>query len=109
MPKVAAAASMERRWTLADDLTGRLRFDASYAGLARSAFNSGNADYLKMGGYATFGLSLGLEARAWTVDLAVDNLLDRAGRASAARNASGPIEYFGAAPRTVRLNLERRF
>lgn len=109
VPKVAAAASMERRWTLAKGLTGRLRLDGSYAGLARSAFNAENADYLKMGGYALFGLSVGLERDAWTADLAVDNLLDRAGRASAGRNTSGPIEYFGVAPRTVRLSLERRF
>ncbi|HWT52488.1 MAG TPA: TonB-dependent receptor [Caulobacter sp.] len=109
VPKVAASASMERRWALAGDLAGRLRLDGSYAGLARSAFNAGNADYLKMGGYATFGASIGLEARAWTADLAIDNLLDRAGRANAARNTSGPIEYFGVAPRTVRLSVERRF
>ncbi|USQ94162.1 TonB-dependent receptor [Caulobacter sp. RL271] len=62
-----------------------------------------------MGGYALFGLSLGLESNAWTADLAVDNLLDRAGRATAARNTSGPVEYFGVAPRTVRLSFERRF
>lgn len=109
VPKVTAAASMERRWSLGDDLTGRLRFDGSYAGIARSAFNAGNADYLKMGGYATFGVSLGLEADAWTADLVVDNLLDRAGKGSAARNTSGPVEYFGVAPRTIRLSLERRF
>ena len=109
VPKLAAAASMERRWTIAEGLSGRLRLDGSYAGLARSAFNADNADYLKMGGYALFGLSLGLEHDAWTVDLAVENLLDRAGRASAARNTSGPVEYFGVAPRTVRLTLERRF
>jgi outer membrane receptor protein involved in Fe transport len=109
VPKVAAAASMERRWSLARGLSGRLRLDGSYAGLARSAFNAENADYLKMGGYALFGLSLGLESNAWTADLAVDNLLDRAGRATAARNTSGPVEYFGVAPRTVRLSFERRF
>ena len=109
VPKVAASASMERRWTIAEDLTGRLRFDGSYAGLARSAFNAGNADYLKMGGYATFGASFSLEADAWTAELSVDNLLDRAGRASAARNTSGPVEYFGVAPRTIRVSLERRF
>ncbi|MGH1559118.1 hypothetical protein ACRAWD_18425 [Caulobacter segnis] len=62
-----------------------------------------------MGGYVLFGLSVGLERGAWTADLAVDNLLDRAGRASAGRNTSGPIEYFGVAPRTVRLSLERHF
>ena len=109
VPKVTAAASMERRWTLAEGLTGRLRLDGSYAGLARSAFNAGNADYIKMGGYGLFGVSLGLEGGAWSADLAVDNILDRAGKASAARNTSGPIEYFGVAPRTVRLSLERRF
>lgn len=109
VPKVAASASMERRWALGGDLVGRVRFDGSYAGLARSAFNAGNADYLKMGGYAVFGASAGLESRAWTADLAIENLLDRAGRASAARNTSGPVEYFGVMPRTVRLTLERRF
>jgi hypothetical protein len=40
--------------------------------------------------------------------VAIDNLLDRAGRASAQRNTSGPIDYFGIAPRTLRLTLERR-
>lgn len=109
VPRVSTAASAERRWALGEGLTGRLRFDGYYAGLARSAFNAGNADYLKMGGYAVFGVSAGLENRAWSADLSIDNLLDRAGRASAARNTSGPIEYFGVTPRTVRLSLERRF
>jgi outer membrane receptor protein involved in Fe transport len=109
VPKVATSASMERRWTVAGNLTGRLRLDGSYAGLARSAFNAGNADYLKMGGYAVFGATLGLEGIDWTADLSIENLLDRAGRASAGRNTSGPIEYFGVAPRTIRLTLERRF
>ncbi|MDR6624973.1 TonB-dependent receptor [Caulobacter segnis] len=109
VPKVSASASVERRWTLADALTARLRFDAHYAGVARSAFNAGNADYLKMGGYAAFGVSAGLENRAWSADLSVENLLDRAGRASAARNTFGPVEYFGIMPRAVRLSLERRF
>lgn len=109
VPKVSAAASAERRWPLGEGLTGRLRFDAYHAGLARSAFNAANADYLKMGGYAVFGASAGLENRDWSVDLSIENLLDRAGRASAARNTSGPIEYFGVTPRAVRLSLERRF
>lgn len=109
VPRIAGSASTERRWALGDDLTARLRFDATYAGLARSAFNAGNADYLKMGGYAVFGLSAGLERGDWSADLAIENLLDRAGRASAARNTSGPVEYFGVVPRTLRLTLERRF
>ncbi|WP_297511866.1 TonB-dependent receptor [uncultured Caulobacter sp.] len=109
VPKVSASASAERRWPLGADLAVRLRLDAYYAGLARSAFNAGNADYLKMGGYALFGVGAGLEHRAWSADLSIENLLDRAGRASAARNTSGPVEYFGVMPRTVRLSLERRF
>jgi outer membrane receptor protein involved in Fe transport len=109
VPRLTASASMERRWTLPGDLAGRLRFDGSYAGLARSAFNAGNGDYLKMGGYAVFGASFSLERDAWTLDLSVDNLLDRAGRATATRNTSGPVEYFGVAPRTLRLGIERRF
>jgi len=109
VPRMTASASMERRWTLPGDLVGRLRFDGAYAGLARSAFNAGNSDYLKMGGYALFGASFSLEHRAWILDLSVDNLLDRAGRATATRNTSGPVEYFGATPRTLRLGVERRF
>jgi outer membrane receptor protein involved in Fe transport len=109
VPRMTASASMERRWALPGDTIGRLRFDGSYAGLARSAFNAGNGDYLKMGGYAVFGASFSLEHRAWILDLSVDNLLDRAGRATAARNTSGPVEYFGVAPRTLRLGIERRF
>lgn len=109
VPRMTAAASMERHWTLPGDLVGRLRFDGSYAGIARSAFNAGNGDYLKMGGYAVFGASFSLERHDWTLDLTVDNLLDRAGHANAARNTSGPVEYFGVAPRTLRLSIERRF
>ena len=56
-----------------------------------------------------FGLTLGVRAKAWSADLSIDNLLDRAGTASAGRNTAGPIEYFGVAPRTLRLALERRF
>lgn len=109
VPWFSSAASLERKWTLSDTLDGRLRLDAAYASEARSAFNRSNADYLKMGGYATFGLTVGLQHARWAADLTVDNLLDRAGRASAARNTSGPVEYFGAAPRTLRLTLERRY
>jgi iron complex outermembrane receptor protein len=75
----------------------------------RARRSTPECDYLKMGGYAVFGATLGLEGDDWTADLSVENLLDRAGRASAGRNTSGPIEYFGVAPRTIRLTLERRF
>jgi outer membrane receptor protein involved in Fe transport len=109
VPRMTVSASMERRWILPGDMVGRLRFDGSYAGLARSAFNAGNSDYLKMGGYAVFGASFSLERGAWILDLSVDNLLDRAGRATATRNTSGPVEYFGVAPRTLRVGIERRF
>lgn len=109
VPWLSSAASLERSWALSEALDGRVRFDASYTGKAWAAFNSANADYLKMGAYATFGLTIGLQHAQWTADVTVDNLLDRAGRASAARNTSGPVEYFGTAPRTVRLTLERRY
>jgi len=109
VPQLAATASMERRWRLATGLDGRVRLDGAYSGLARSSFNPGNADYIKMGGFAVFGASAGLAGGAWSVDAGVENLLDRAGRASAARNTSGPIEYFGVAPRTLRLTFQRRF
>ncbi|WP_236632229.1 TonB-dependent receptor [Caulobacter sp. BP25] len=108
VPRLAASGSVERRWAVGT-LEASLRLDASYAGIARAAFNPDNPDYLKMGGYAVFGANAGLRASAWSVDLSIDNILDRAGRASAARNTSGPIEYFGVAPRTLRLQVERRF
>lgn len=109
VPPRTASGSAERRWRLASGLDARIRLDGAYSAVARSGFNPGNSDYLKMGGYAVFGASFGLETPAWTLDLSVDNLLDRAGRANAARNTAGPVEYFGIAPRTVRLSVERRF
>jgi outer membrane receptor protein involved in Fe transport len=109
VPRFATAGSLERRWSLANEMEGRLRLDAAYTGTSRSAFNPGNPDYLKMGGYATFGVSFGLEHASWRGELAIDNLLDRAGRASAQRNTSGPIDYYGVPPRSVRLTLERGF
>jgi outer membrane receptor protein involved in Fe transport len=108
VPRFASAASLERQWPLTDRLEGRFRIDVAYTGTSRSAFNRGNADYLKMGGYATFGVSFGVKQDDWRADLAIDNLLDRAGRASAQRNTSGPIDYFGIAPRTLRVTVERR-
>jgi outer membrane receptor protein involved in Fe transport len=109
VPRFSTAGSLERQWTLTEALEGRFRIDAAYTGTSRSAFNAGNADYLKAGGYATFGVSFGVQHADWRADLAVDNLLDRAGRASAQRNTSGPIDYYGIPPRTVRLTLERGF
>jgi outer membrane receptor protein involved in Fe transport len=109
VPWFASAASLERSWKLTEALDGHLRLDAAYASQSWAAFNKSNADYLKMGGYATFGLTVGLRHARWIADLTIENLLDRAGRASAARNTSGPVEYFGAAPRTLRLTLERRY
>lgn len=108
VPRLAASGGVERRWAVGA-LEANLRLDVSYAGTARAAFNPDNPDYLKMGGYAVFGVATGLRASAWSFDLSIDNILDRAGRASAARNTSGPIEYFGVAPRTLRLQVERRF
>lgn len=109
VPRYTTAASLERQWPLTDQLEGVFRVDAAYTSTARSAFNAGNADYLKLGGYATFGLSLGVQRDAWRGELAMDNLLDRAGRASAQRNTAGPIDYYGIPPRTLRLTLESRF
>ncbi|WP_227878876.1 TonB-dependent receptor domain-containing protein [Caulobacter segnis] len=108
VPRLATSGSAERRWAVGT-LETSLRLDASYAGTARSAFNPDNPDYLKMGGYAVFGITAGVTAKTWSADLSVDNILDRAGRASSARNTAGPIEYFGVSPRTVRLQVERRF
>lgn len=108
VPKIAGSASLERQWPLTNGFNGRFRIDATYSGTARSAFNSSNANYLKMGGYAVFGMTVGVRRNDWQADLAIDNLLDRAGRTTALRNTSGPIEYFGIAPRTLRITLERR-
>ncbi|WP_343699794.1 TonB-dependent receptor [Caulobacter sp.] len=109
VPRLASGASLERRWRASPDVQASLRLDAAYSGGARSAFNTSAADNLKMGAYAVFGVTLGLEGGAWSADLTVDNILDRAGRAMATRTSAGPVGYFGAAPRTVRLSLERRF
>lgn len=109
VPRLASAASIERRWRLNSGVQASLRLDGAYAGGARSAFNASAADNIKMGDYAVFGATFSLESGAWSGDLSVDNLLDRAGRAMAARTSAGPIDYFGVAPRTVRLTLERRF
>ena len=109
VPRLATAAAIERRWKAGDDLQASVRLDVAYASLSRSAFNASAADNLKMGGYAIFGATVGLEGRAWAADLSVDNLLDLAGWAMAARGTAGPVDHFGVAPRTVRLTLERRF
>ncbi|MDB5455664.1 MAG: TonB-dependent receptor [Caulobacter sp.] len=109
VPKLAATAAVERRWALPSGAELSTRLDASYAGVAWGAFNASNVNYLKAGGYATFGATLGLSQGDWRADLTVDNLLDRAGKAQAARNTAGPVEIFGIAPRTARLTVERRF
>lgn len=109
VPRLASAASLERRWRATHDLQASLRLDATYSSLARSAFNAAAADNLKMGGYAVFGATFGLEGGPWSADLSIDNILDRAGRAMATRGSGGPVDYFGVAPRTVRLTVERRF
>ena len=109
VPRYTASAYLQHQRYLTADLRGVARLDVAYAGPARSSFNAGVSDYLKIGDYAVFNASLGLRSRAWQADLSVDNLFNRAGRAQAQRNANGPIEVFGPNPRTLRLTLGRYF
>jgi iron complex outermembrane receptor protein len=90
-------------------LDGRLRFDAAYTGTSRSAFNAGNADYLKMGGYATFGASFGLEHAPGAATWPSTTCWTAPAAPPLRATPPDPIDYFGTAPRTVRLTLERRF
>jgi iron complex outermembrane recepter protein len=109
IPRTAASAAVQRRWSLTDGVTALWRLDVTTQGTARSAFNASVADDLKMGGYAIFGASFGLGRGDWRADLVVDNLLDRAGKSQALRSSSGPVEVYGPRPRTVRLTVERDF
>jgi iron complex outermembrane receptor protein len=109
VPRFSTAGRWSARWTLTSRSKVVLRLDAAYTGTSRSAFNPENPDYLKMGGYATFGASFGLEHASWRGDLAIDNLLDRAGRASARATPPARSTITACPPRTLRLTLERGF
>ncbi|MDB5468047.1 MAG: TonB-dependent receptor [Phenylobacterium sp.] len=108
IPQFEGAASVERTWWLAQDAQVVMRLDAAASSTAWSTFNHGGADDLKLGGYAVFGSSLSLSRGDWSVSLAVDNLLNRAGKNQALPSTAGPVEVFGLRPRTARLTLERR-
>jgi outer membrane receptor protein involved in Fe transport len=107
IPRFEGAASVERTWWLAQDAQVVVRLDAAASSTAWSTFDHSAAD-LKLGGYAVFGSSLSLSRGDWSLSLAVDNLLNRAGKNQALPGTAGPVEVFGLRPRTGRLTLERR-
>jgi len=109
VPRFTAAGWLERAWPLEHSLVATARLDGSYVGEAWSAFNSSAADDLKMGGYALFDFRLGLGRGPWEAQIAVENLLNRAGVAQAARYALTEVDVYGPPPRTISASLALHF
>ncbi len=76
VPRVAASGWVEYRRPLAANLDFLARGDASYVGISHSAFDTGTAADVKLGGLLLLNARASVQTTSWTLGAFVDNILD---------------------------------
>jgi len=113
VPKWNVSASAEYIWTLSDSLEGLVRLDGSYVGSSYSTLAATDAFRRKVDEYGLVNARLGVQApdNGWSAHLYVNNLFDALAitTKSSSSNTGGLTITHGAPPRTIGLNLTKRF
>lgn len=108
-PRFTAAASAEYTWPLAGELGGLARIDYAYTGKSYSEFRPNNSNYEEMGDYATVNFRGGIEGDDWGAYLFVNNLLNDVGKVRVTSGVLSEQATISTPPRTVGVNVRRRF
>ena len=111
VPKFSASLAAEYHRALGASLQGSIRADVSHVGESFSELRPNNPFYETIDAYTTANLRLRVAGLAsnWNADLFVNNVFDEV---AIGRVLSGPFGRglaFSAPPRTVGLNLAKRF
>ena len=111
VPKFSASLAAEYRHPLGASLQGSVRADVSYVGATFSELRPNNPFYEEIDAYTLTNLRLRIASQAsnWNADLFVNNVLDEV---AIGRVLSGPFGKglaFSSPPRTVGINLTKKF
>ncbi|PKP98806.1 MAG: TonB-dependent receptor, partial [Alphaproteobacteria bacterium HGW-Alphaproteobacteria-13] len=113
VPKWNVSASAEYLWPLSSSLEGLIRIDGSYVGSTYSTLARTDVYRRKVDEYTVFNARLGVQGieGGWSAHLYVNNVFDAAAitTRSSSGNTGGLTTTYGLAPRTIGLNLTKRF
>jgi len=113
VPKWNVSASAEYMWSLSSTLEGLVRFDGTYAGSSYSTLAKTDAYRRKVDDYTLFNARFGIQAPDgdWSAHLYVNNIFNAEAitTKSSSGNTGGLTITHGAPPRTIGLNLTKRF
>lgn len=113
VPKWNVSASAEYLWSLSSTLEGLVRFDGTYAGSSYSTLAKTDAYRRKVDDYTLFNARFGIQAPDgdWSAHLYVNNIFNAEAvtTKSSSGNTGGLTVTHGAPPRTIGLNLTKRF
>jgi len=108
-PKFTTAVSAEYTWPLVGDLSGLARLDYSYTGKSYSEFRPNNSNYEEMGDYSNVNVRGGVEGEDWGAYIFINNLLNDVGKVKVSSGVLSEQATLSTAPRTVGVNVRRRF
>jgi outer membrane receptor protein involved in Fe transport len=108
-PSFTTAVSAEYAWPIADGFNGVVRLDYSYTGKSYSEFRPTSTTYEAMGDYSNLNLRGGVEGDGWGAYLFANNLTDEVGKIKVSSGTLSEQATLSTTPRTVGLNLRKRF
>ena len=113
VPKWNVSASAEYIWGLSDTHEGSVRIDGSYVGSSYSTLAATDVFRRKVDDYGVINARIGVQAPDgnWSAQLYVNNLFDALAitTKSTSANTGGLTVTHGTPPRTIGLNLIKRF
>ncbi|MDB5366232.1 MAG: ligand-gated channel protein [Rhodospirillales bacterium] len=112
VPKVTLSGAVQYVWPVWSDVNGFVRADVSYVGSSWSEFRPNNPFQQHIDSYSLTNLRIGIEHGAdWGAYLFVNNLFDSTAivYATASAVSGGQVNAVSALPRTIGINLRKRF
>lgn len=108
-PDFKAAFSAEYVWPIASGFDGLARLDYAYTGESISTFRPTSPYYETMGDFSNVNLRLGIEGETWGAFLFANNLFDVVGKVKVTSQAAYEQQTYSIPPRTIGVNVRRRF
>lgn len=108
-PDFKAAFAADYTWPVTQSFDGMVRLDYAYTGESTSTFRPTSPYYETMGDFSNVNIRGGVEGDGWGAYVFVNNLFDEVGKVKVASQATYEQLTFSIPPRTVGVNLRRRF
>jgi len=113
VPRWNLSGSAEYKWALHSSLDGKVRFDANHSSDSFSTLAANDAFRRRVAPYELVNFRIGVEepTGSWGAFLFVNNVFDATAitQASSSSNTGGFTTNYSAPPRTIGLNLVKRF